>query len=159
MGWIKDCYWLCSHSLLGSIVFCILELLLQIMSKYKSKIKISKIHKIRPWLVWLVIWPFGHLSLKAKCCLFDPGQGTSLGWGFSPQLGCIWETTDHLFLFFLIWNASRTSVSSLRRRHANLLCIVPILVFVLPKRAPIICFLFILMFLSFSLLSLLSKNK
>ena len=32
-----------------------------------------------------------------------------------------------------IWNASRICVSSLRRGHANLLCIVPILVYVLPK--------------------------
>ena len=42
-----------------------------------------------------------------------------------------------LFLFFIlkIWNASRICVSSLRRGHANLLCIVPILVYVLPKRA------------------------
>ena len=31
-----------------------------------------------------------------------------------------------------IWNASRICVSSLRRGHANLLCIVPILVYVLP---------------------------
>ena len=34
---------------------------------------------------------------------------------------------------FKIWNASRICVSSLRRGHANLLCIVPILVYVLPK--------------------------
>ena len=34
-----------------------------------------------------------------------------------------------------IWNASRICVSSLRRGHANLLCIVPILVYVLPKWA------------------------
>ena len=32
-----------------------------------------------------------------------------------------------------IWNASRICVSSLRRGHANLLCIVPILVYVGPK--------------------------
>ena len=32
-----------------------------------------------------------------------------------------------------IWNASRICVSSLRRGHANLLCIVPILVYVPPK--------------------------
>ena len=32
-----------------------------------------------------------------------------------------------------IWNASRICMSSLRRGHANLLCIVPILVYVLPK--------------------------
>ena len=34
-----------------------------------------------------------------------------------------------------IWNASRMCVSSLRRGHANLLCIIPILVYVLPKQA------------------------
>lgn len=34
-----------------------------------------------------------------------------------------------------MWNASRFCVSSLRRGHANLLCIVPILVYVLPKHA------------------------
>ena len=34
-----------------------------------------------------------------------------------------------------IWNASRICVSSLRRGHANLLYIVPTLVYVLPKRA------------------------
>ena len=33
-----------------------------------------------------------------------------------------------------ISNASRICVSSLRRGHANLLCIVPILVYVPPKR-------------------------
>ena len=32
-----------------------------------------------------------------------------------------------------IWNASRFCVSSLRRGHANLLCIVPILVYADPK--------------------------
>ena len=32
-----------------------------------------------------------------------------------------------------VWNASRFCVSSLRRGHANLLCIVPILVYVGPK--------------------------
>ena len=40
-----------------------------------------------------------------------------------------------------IWNASRICVSSLRRGHANLLCIVPILVYVLPERAHSILFL------------------
>ena len=33
-----------------------------------------------------------------------------------------------------IWNASRICVSSLRRGHANLLCIVPILVYVLREQ-------------------------
>ena len=36
--------------------------------------------------------------------------------------------------FSKIWNASRICVSSLRRGHANLLCIVPILVYVVPKQ-------------------------
>ena len=40
-----------------------------------------------------------------------------------------------LALLKKIWNASRICVSSLRRGHANLLCIVPILVYVPPKRA------------------------
>ena len=35
-----------------------------------------------------------------------------------------------------IWNASQICMSSLRRGYANFLCIVPILVYVLPKRAP-----------------------
>ena len=34
-----------------------------------------------------------------------------------------------------IWNDSRFCVSSLRRGHANLLCIVAILVYVLPRLA------------------------
>uniref|UniRef100_T1KXM5 Uncharacterized protein n=1 Tax=Tetranychus urticae TaxID=32264 RepID=T1KXM5_TETUR len=37
-------------------------------------------------------------------------------------------------LFKKMWNASRFCVSSLRRGHANLLCIVPILVYVPPTR-------------------------
>ena len=37
-----------------------------------------------------------------------------------------------------MWNASRFCVSSLRRGHANLLCIVPILVYVLPKQVHIV---------------------
>ena len=44
-----------------------------------------------------------------------------------------------LIFFFLdvlkIWNTSRICMSSLHRGHANLLCSVPILVYVLPKRA------------------------
>ena len=45
-----------------------------------------------------------------------------------------------------MWNASRFCVSSLRRGHANLLCIVPILVYVLPKQVQLWLhfFLFIL---------------
>jgi len=50
------------------------------------------------------------------------------------------EKQDDLSLLFTfrlakkMWNASRFCVSSLRRGHANLLCIVPILVYVLPKQ-------------------------
>ena len=49
--------------------------------------------------------------------------------------------TESIRLFYTsvsllkIWNASQICVSSLRSGHANLLCIVPILVYVLPKRA------------------------
>ena len=41
-----------------------------------------------------------------------------------------------------IWNASRICVSSLRRGHANLLCIVPVLAYVLPKRAQVLCLVY-----------------
>ena len=62
--------------------------------------------------------------------------------------GCL--TSLFIYFFFLeksllllasrvfegkIWNASRICVSSLRRGHSNILCIVPILEYVLPKRA------------------------
>ena len=46
------------------------------------------------------------------------------------------------FYFFKIWNASRIFMSSLRRGHVNLLCIVPILVYVLPKRALFLLIIF-----------------
>ena len=42
-----------------------------------------------------------------------------------------------------IWNASRICVSSLRRGHANLLCIVPILVYVLREQYIWNCFLIV----------------
>lgn len=38
-----------------------------------------------------------------------------------------------LSLFFKIWNASQICISSLHKDHANLLCTVPILVYVLPE--------------------------
>ena len=38
-----------------------------------------------------------------------------------------------------IWNASRYCVSSLRRGHANLLCIVPILIYVLREQTHLNC--------------------
>ena len=42
---------------------------------------------------------------------------------------------DKHHFFLKIWNASQICMSSLCRDHANLLCIFPILVYVLPKRA------------------------
>ena len=44
------------------------------------------------------------------------------------------------YFYKKIWNASRICVSSLDTGHANLLCIVPILVYVLPKRTVVWCF-------------------
>ena len=44
------------------------------------------------------------------------------------------ETREPLYYFFKIWNASRICVSSLHRGHANLLCIVQILVYVLRSK-------------------------
>ena len=46
-----------------------------------------------------------------------------------------------------IWNASRICVSSSSRGHANLLCIIPISVYVLPKRALALLFIFYLFIL------------
>ena len=43
------------------------------------------------------------------------------------------------YIVIKIWNASRICVSSLRRGHANLLCIVPILIYVLPEQAQLVC--------------------
>ena len=48
-----------------------------------------------------------------------------------------------------IWNASRICVSSLRRGHANLLCIVPILIYVLPEQAQLVCLVTTNMYSSF----------
>ena len=42
---------------------------------------------------------------------------------------------------YKIWNASRICVSSLRRGHANLLCIVPILVYVLREQYKTLAYL------------------
>ena len=45
----------------------------------------------------------------------------------------LYEEMNKPFVKKKIWNASRICVSSLRRGHANLLCIIPILVYVQPK--------------------------
>ena len=62
-------------------------------------------------------------------CEDDPGPPNYLSYTVTMN----WNF--FFFFFFFIWNASWIWVSSLRRGHANLLCIVPILVYVLPKRA------------------------
>ena len=55
-----------------------------------------------------------------------PGRVCTLLWAFACRHA--WAGMRK------IWNASRICVSSLRRGHANLLCIVPILVYVSPER-------------------------
>ena len=58
-----------------------------------------------------------------------------LGYG-NFRLWLIARSKVHIFAKMTnakVWNASRFCVSSLRRGHANLLCIVPILVYVGPK--------------------------
>ena len=59
-----------------------------------------------------------------------PGRVCTLPWAFVRMQACrhAWAGMRK------IWNASRICVSSLRRGHANLLCIVPILVYVSPER-------------------------
>ena len=77
---------------------------------------------------------------RATCCITF---GTTFGtiqcqqWGFQRAGSNPARASNFFFFFFFrgkkIWNASRICVSSLRRGHANLLCIVPILIYVLPK--------------------------
>ena len=49
---------------------------------------------------------------------------------FSSDTNVVARAVFHCNYPWKIWNASRICVSSLRRGHANLLCIVPILVYV-----------------------------
>ena len=50
------------------------------------------------------------------------------------QYTCCWTKGFLSFIFFfLIWSITWICISSLHRAHANLLCIVPLLVYVLPK--------------------------
>ena len=73
----------------------------------------------------------------------SPTESKSLFYtSVSLFLSCIYSYHYHLSKFHIyakIWTASWICVSSLRRGHANL-CIVPILVYVLPKQAQHWCF-------------------
>ena len=99
----------------------------------------------------LAIFP----SIKLECVFVHKWlaafEGISLYLAMNHQVhGSIWQvpkscdflkkngSVTNIIRYFdkeKIWNASRICVSSLRRGHANLLCIVPILVYVLPKQA------------------------
>ena len=83
------------------------------------------------WILWLSTWPaFGGtwivLLPSSHSLPLHPWR-----WLFSGK-----TPVNRSSFFSEIWNTSRICVSSLRRGHANLLCIVPILVYVLPKQAP-----------------------
>ena len=68
-----------------------------------------------------------------------PSMGSHRVWTRLKQLS---SSSVYLLItkseFIKIWNASQICMSSLLRGHANLLCTVPILVYVLPKWA--LCF-------------------
>ena len=83
-----------------------------------------RIREIRHYSTVRDAFPFSRLAPwcgRRSCKLLFGGGGSDK---FDKNTGA-----------FKIWNASRFCVSSLRRGHANLLCIVPILVYVLPKLA------------------------
>ena len=44
------------------------------------------------WFSWLE-----HHPVQQKVMGSIPGQGTYLGSGFDPQVGYVWEATDHCF--------------------------------------------------------------
>ena len=79
------------------------------------------------------LWVFPVHQVRAPISCIQPGL-----------VICFTLDNKHdSMLFSKIKNASRICVSSLRRGHANLLCILPILVYVLPKRAPQLTFLWL----------------
>ena len=75
---------------------------------------------------------FIRISLLADACGVHPSlQGVCAHFHWHSHM----QACRHAWAGMRkIWNASRICVSSLRRGHANLLCIVPILVYVSPER-------------------------
>ena len=57
-------------------------------------------------------------------------QCSTLGLQQSQSIVCI-----HISIILKTWNTSQICMSSLHRGRANLLCIIPVLVYMLPKRA------------------------
>ena len=80
----------------------------------------------------LVLRALIRISSSADACGVHPSlQGVCV----HTSMGIRMQACMHAWAGMRkIWNASRICVSSLRRGHANLLCIVPILVYVSPER-------------------------
>ena len=78
---------------------------------------------VNVWSQNWMVWPSGRLVSSR---FWASGRLRTIAiWGSKIVLK---------FCMKKIWNASRICVSSLRRGHANLLCIVPILVYVLREQ-------------------------
>ena len=93
--------------------------------------QLFQVHKIGHWTrslrLFQIFWFCSHCWLNREFCNLRNLNNVSNKNSLSHQKN--WQFQKK------IWNASRFCVSSLRRGHANLLCIVPILVYVLPKLA------------------------
>lgn len=95
----------------------------------------SKLSKSQKHSSHVIFWkPVGlklaHLCTYIWCFIFM--QNTCMFFsGFF--LWFFFMSSYFWWLFFKIWNTSHMCMSSLSRNHANLLCIIPLLVYVLPK--------------------------
>ena len=95
-----------AHFLIGSFIFLELSCILQYAS-------------------YLYIFEISCLSVASFAIIFSHSEG------------CLFTLLTFSFVVQKLKNMERFTnlMSSLRRGHANLLCIVPILVYALPKRA------------------------